>query len=119
MAEHWKQVVAPWPVLPPQLWLTGAATALTLLSLVFNREIWMLHPYAVEVNVAALVVLLLLGGTQILVVLWKWPRVCTGPRWVRLLVRLAAVGLRTGIALFMLPLAALGCLFVGRLLGFW
>lgn len=61
--------MAPWPVLPPQLWLTGAAIALRLLSLVFNRQIWMLHPHAVEVKVAALVVLLLLGGTQTLVVL--------------------------------------------------
>ena len=106
LRNDWKRLLPPWPVVPPRLWLTGAGTGLVALSPVFSQEIWT-HPRpAQEWSWVALALLLLAGGAQSIAVLLRWPAAYTGPAWMRVVVRTAALGSGIGITILMLLLIA-------------
>jgi hypothetical protein len=99
----------PWPVVPPRLLGTAAASAVAVASLVFNQEIWPHHPQAVQWTLLALVVLVQAGGLQVMLVLWAWPAAVTGPGWLRLLLRAVVLAAIAGIALVQLAVLGIGC----------
>ena len=106
----------PCPVVPPQLWLTGAAIGVAGLSLFFENELWPNHPQATMWSWSALAMLLQAAAVQTIAVLWRWPAAYAGPRWVRWLIRAAAGAVGLGIALSMLLLAVGSCLVIWGLL---
>jgi hypothetical protein len=69
-----------WPVVPPRLWLTAAGVALVGLSVIFQQEIWPLHPKAGLWSLIVLGVLVQGGGIQLITVLIVWLRAYQGPR---------------------------------------
>ena len=102
--NYWQRVLPPWPVVPARLWLTGAGAGLAVLNLIFERELWPGHPQAGRWGWATLALLLLAGGGQALVVLWRWPAAYAGPRWVRLVLRGLVWPACLGIAILLLGL---------------
>ncbi|MBO2011411.1 hypothetical protein J4E00_20270 [Siccationidurans soli] len=63
---RWK---LPWPVVPPRLWGTAAATAMAITSLIFNQELWPHHPQARQWSWILLAMLLQAGAFQLILVL--------------------------------------------------
>lgn len=99
----------PWPVVPPRLWGTAAACALSIISLVFNQEIWPHYPQARQWSWLLLAVLLQAGATQVILVLWTWPTAFAGPGWMRLLLRMVVLAAIVGIAVVQVWLLVIGC----------
>lgn len=93
-----RNVLPPWPVVPPRLWATLAGCGLVLLNLAFEREIWWQHPQAGRWSWAVLCGLLLAVGAQTIPVLWRWPDAYRGPALLRPLFSLATVVLSVAIA---------------------
>lgn len=104
----------PWPVVPPRLWGTAAASAVAIASLVFNQELWPHHPQAVRWSWLALLVLLQAGAIQVIFVLWDWPAACAGPAWMRLLVRALVLAAITGIAVVQVWMLCISCYVLAR-----
>jgi hypothetical protein len=90
-----------WPVVPPRLWLTGAASLVLGISLCFTHELWRYHPLAGVWSKVLLGVLLQWGGVQAINVLINWLVAYAGSRWVRLLMAFLVVGLGTFIAVLL------------------
>jgi hypothetical protein len=106
----------PCPVVPPQLWLTGAAIGIAGLILYFEDELWPHHPQAIMWSWSALATLLQVAAVQTIAALWRWPAAYAGPRGVRWIIRAAAGAVGLGITLLMLLLAVGSCLIIWGLL---
>lgn len=98
-----------WPVMPPRLRLTAAATVVVGLSLYFQQEIWPHHPRAEPWGWLALSVLMQFGGIQLIKALWVWVGEYRGPRWGQLIVAGAVFLACFGMAMLLLALCVLTC----------
>ncbi|MFC6224063.1 hypothetical protein ACFP2F_12505 [Hymenobacter artigasi] len=85
MVANKRNWLPPWPVVPPRLWLTAAATMVVGLSIIFENEIMPNHPKAQLWSWVVLGVLVQVGGVQVLSMLRAWLRAYHGPGVVRLL----------------------------------
>lgn len=99
--EYWRRVLPAWPVVPAQLWLTGAGAMLAVLSLVFRREIWSAHVPALEWSWVTLVVMVQAAGVQLIKMMFRWLNTYVGPGWMRLIMHWVAWTGSIGIALLM------------------
>ena len=81
-ASQWNWL-PPGPVVPPRLWLTAAAGTLAGLSILFQQEIWPHHPRAELWGWLVLSVLVQAICIQVIKVLVRWLRACTGPCWAQ------------------------------------
>jgi hypothetical protein len=104
-----RQWSLPWPVVPPRLWGTAAASAVAIISLVFNQEIWPHHPQAKQWSWLVLALLLQAGAIQIIMVLWGWPAAFAGPGWMRLLLRAVVLAAIVGIAVVQVWVLCISC----------
>lgn len=102
-----------WPVVPPRLWLTAAATAGVGLSIVFRMEIWPHHPKAHLWSWIVLGLLVLAGGLQVIKVLRIWLREYRGPGWMRLLLWGAVLPAYVVVALLIIWFAFFICFNLG------
>lgn len=95
-------LLPPWPVVPPRLWLTAAGGAVAGLSVIFQREIWLHHPKAERWSLIVLGVLVLGGGIQLIKVLLAWLRAYQGPQWAQFLMACAVFPACFAVALLLL-----------------
>ena len=93
MKTNFKQVPPPLPPVSPRLWFTAVGVGLAGLSLCFQRELWPHQPQAPLWSAALLVALLLWGWFQGQQLLLRWVDAYAGPRWMRFLLKAAALGL--------------------------
>lgn len=112
---RWRKQLPSRPVVPPLLWLTAAGCGMTILSLVFEAEIWPHHPQATGWGRALLAGLLLAAGIQSIQVLWRWPAPYLGPAGLRWLLRAATLAVIVGITILMIPLLAFTILLISQL----
>ena len=112
---RWRKQLPSRPVVPPLLWLTAAGCGMTILSLVFEAEIWPHHPQATGWGRALLAGLLLAAGIQRIQVLWRWPAPYLGPAGLRWLLRAATLAVIVGITILMIPLLAFTILLISQL----
>ena len=112
---RWRKQLPSRPVVPPLLWLTAGGCGMTILSLVFEAEIWPHHPQATGWGRALLAGLLLAAGIQSIQVLWRWPAPYLGPAGLRWLLRAATLAVIVGITILMIPLLAFTILLISQL----
>ncbi len=107
----WRPVA---PVVPPLLWVMGAAVGLAALNLVFEAEIWSAGA-GKKGSWLALLGLLLLAGAQAVPVLWGWPPPPLAPRWGQHLWRLAISALAVALGLGLLAGAGVALVYLSIL----
>ena len=112
---RWRKQLPSRPVVPPLLWLTAGGCGMTILSLVFEAEIWPHHPQATGWGRALLAGLLLAAEIQSIQVLWRWPAPYLGPAGLRWLLRAATLAVIVGITILMIPLLAFTILLISQL----
>ena len=105
-ANRWSWL-PPWPVVPPRLWLTAAATVVVSLSIFFENEIMPNHHKAQLWVWVVLGALVQVGGAQVLSMLRTWLRVYHGPGVVRLLMW----GIVLPAYIILSPLLLVTCIF--------
>lgn len=94
-----------WPVVPPRLWLTVAATVIAGLSLFFQQEIWSHKPTAELWTLIVLGLLMQFGGAQVIGMLRVWLREYRGPGWMRLLMWATVLPIYVAVSLLALGFA--------------
>lgn len=104
-----------WPVVPPRLWLTAAATIIAGLSLLFEKEIWSPKATAELWSFMLLVFLMPVGGIQLIRMLRVWQREYRGPGWMRLLMWGAILPVYGAVLLLILGFALILCFSLGNI----
>lgn len=108
----------PWPVVPPRLWLTLAASVVVGLSIFFQEEIWPHRPLAKMGSWVVLGLLMQVGGIQLIRGLWAWVGEYCGPRWMQFMLVSAVLPVCFVVALVLLVVfLLLGCGLVSSLSG--
>ncbi|MEL5995962.1 hypothetical protein AAFH49_17235 [Hymenobacter segetis] len=105
-----------WPVVPPRLWLTAAATIIAGLGIIFRMEIWPHHPKAHLWNWIVLGLLLQAGGIQVIRVLRAWLQECHGPGLIRIMLWGATLPVYVAVALLVIGFAFFICFNLGSII---
>ncbi|WP_460616590.1 hypothetical protein [Hymenobacter ruber] len=115
MSLYNRNWLPPWPVVPPRLWLTAAATIIVGLSIIFRMEIWPHHYRVQEWSCIVLGLLLQAIGVQVINMLMAWLRDYRGPGWMRLLMWGAILPIYGAVVLLIVVFVLFTCFSLGSI----